>query len=188
VRLRLNAEADRHGLASLVRRLAAADPEAAARIHPNDRNRVIRALEVFELTGTGLTRLQREGTRPAGFRPLFFGLAWPRADLNDRIDRRVDRMFAQGLADEVRSLLEGGLTAGHNAMDSVGYKETAGALCGATTLEEASLRVKGNTRRFAKRQMTWFRSERRIEWIPVASEADLVRAAQHIVQTVKQAL
>lgn len=185
VRRRLNEEAEGLGLESMHRCLRDVDPVAAGRIHPNDRRRIIRALEVCAISGRPLSRLQKEGTEPADFDPLFFGLNWPRDVLYERIERRVDRMMEKGLVDEVRKLKETGYSPAHNAMDSVGYREIFHHLDGRITLEEAVALIKKNTRRFAKRQMTWFRSDRRIEWMEVRDSMEFDGMADRIVFSVE---
>jgi tRNA dimethylallyltransferase len=184
VRRRLSEETDGLGLEAMHRRLRVVDPDAAGRIHVNDRKRIIRALEVCAISGRPLSRLQKEGTEPADFNPLFFGLNWPREVLYDRIERRVDRMMDNGFVDEVRKLKESGYSPAHNALDSVGYREIFQHLDGRINLEETVALIKRNTRRFAKRQMTWFRSDHRIEWIEVSDSKEFERIADRIVHSV----
>jgi tRNA dimethylallyltransferase len=184
VRKRLSEEVDERGLDVLYRRLQKTDPLSAEKIHSNDRKRIIRALEVFELSGIPVSMLRKEGTEPADFHPLFFGLNWPREVLYDRIERRVDRMMEEGLVREVQKLKDMGFSLQHNAMNSVGYREMVQHLEGWITLDEAVTLIKKNTRRFAKRQMTWFRSNKRIQWLDIREPADLDGFAERIVQAV----
>ncbi len=142
------------------------DPESAARLHVNDVRRVVRALEVYRLTGRTLTQQRAlDRARDGAYRGRLFGLSWPREVLYRRIDRRVDQMMADGLADEVRRLLDAGLAEGTTAMQGIGYKEIARALAGECGLDEAVERVKQATRNYAKRQLTWFRRDERVVWI-----------------------
>ena len=184
IRDRLKKMAKSEGLKVLYQRLCAVDPEAAQRIHANDEKRIIRALEVYELTGKPISQIQKESTKPANFHPAFWGLQWPRNLLYERINARVDHMIESGLVDEVRELQKSGFYRKHNAMDSVGYKEIFDYLDGLITLEEAVDLIKKNTRRFAKKQMTWFRRESRIQWIDVVEPADWKGIAQSILQFV----
>lgn len=167
LRRRLAAEARRFGPAYLHERLRGVDPETAARLHPNDLKRIIRALEVFYGTGTPVSRGASAGGGP-GYDALVFGLFLERRELYRRIEERVDAMLAAGLVEEVRRLLEGGLRRDATAMQALGYKELAAYLAGEVSLEEAVCLLKRNTRRFAKRQLTWFRREERIRWLDVA--------------------
>jgi len=146
-------------------RLGAVDPTAAARIHPRNVRRVIRALEVYERTGAPITLLQRRGD-PVG-RVVQVGLTMDRAALYRRIDDRVDRQIAAGLVDEVRGLLERGYGPALPSMSGLGYKEIVAHLISGTPLQDAIGVLKRNTRRFAKRQYTWFRADPRIRWIDV---------------------
>ena len=159
LRRRLQAMAQNEGEESLHARLAAVDPRTARRLHPRDTRRVIRALEVFEKTGRGITELQQQfdRARPAGECRVFV-LDWPRPQLGQRIDRRVEAMFAAGLVDEVRRLSASPTPPGRTASQAVGYREVIEHLRGVRDLSETVELVKLRTRQFAKRQMTWFRS------------------------------
>ncbi|MBX7167039.1 MAG: tRNA (adenosine(37)-N6)-dimethylallyltransferase MiaA [Pirellulales bacterium] len=159
LRARLSAEAERTGSDALHARLAVVDREAAARISPSDVRRLVRALEVYELTGRPISAWQQQfdRARPAEACRVFC-LSWPVAELNRRIDERVDAMFAAGWVEEVRRLraAPGGL--GMTALQAVGYREIAEALDGQLELPAAIEQIKLRTRQFAKRQRTWFRS------------------------------
>ncbi len=133
-------------------RLAAVDPESAARLHPNDRRRITRALEVFEATGETLGKLQTQFDGPDRYAARIAGLRLPRAELSARIAQRIDAMFARGLVDEVRSL-----TLGPTAGQAVGYKEVRAHLDGACDLAEARRLLQRNTLRLVRRQSTWFK-------------------------------
>jgi tRNA dimethylallyltransferase len=164
----LSEEAARFGNEFLYHRLEVVDPEAAGRIHPHDRRRIIRALEVFELTGQSISELQERNTRPGGYELALIGLKRPRRELYQRIDERVDRMLALGLVEEVKGLLAEGFGEGLPSMQGVGYKEMVGFLRGEYSLSEAVRLVKRNSRRLAKRQLTWFGKDRRIAWVDIA--------------------
>jgi len=169
LRSRLARQAREEGVGALHARLAAVDPEAASRLHPNDEKRIIRALEVHAQTGQPISRLQSLDRR---FQPRYnttqFGLTRPRLELYRRIEERVDRMLAAGLVEEVKSLLAGGRREDLVAMKGLGYAQIAEHLRGACSLEEAVARLKRDTRRFAKRQLTWFRRDPRIVWVDLA--------------------
>ncbi len=183
LRMRLKEEAERNGRESLFRRLQEVDPVAAGRIYPNDLRRVIRALEVFTLTNIPISEFQKQ-TEPidAHYKVEIFGLTMARSSLYSRIERRVDEMFAEGFVEEVKGLLANGM--GITARQALGYKEiigflesechtgTATASGGASpySLEEVKLLIKKNTKRYAKRQFTWFRKDDRIRWFEVREE------------------
>ena len=175
LRKRLEQEVSDQGVDVLHNRLRACDPESAERIHPNNVIRVIRALEVYELTGTPMSEHQQQW-QPENQRYPFiaFGLTMPRDLLYRRIEQRVDIMLANGLMAEVESLLAAGYSRESFALQSFGYKELIAYLDGKCTYVEAVEQLKQNTRRFAKRQMTWFRKDTRIEWIDREEILDVV--------------
>ncbi|HEU4798506.1 MAG TPA: tRNA (adenosine(37)-N6)-dimethylallyltransferase MiaA [bacterium] len=158
-------ENERNAPGTLHARLATVDPLAAARIHPRNTRRLIRALEVYEHTGRPISALQRRAD--PGRPTTRIGLTMDRDALYRRIDARVDEQIEGGLIDEVKALLDRNYARTLPAMQGLGYKEIVEYLDGAASLEEATLRLKRNTRRFAKRQYTWFRRDSRIEWIDV---------------------
>lgn len=171
LRNRLIAEAEERGVPALHQRLKAADPAAAARIHPNDLRRIVRALEVHQTTGRPISELQTQfGTPSSRYDCVLAGIRRDRAELHDRINRRVDAMFAAGLVEEVRALLAhpGGIS--HAAAQFVGYAEVIAHLRGDVNLAEAVERVKARTRQFAKRQSTWFRSFPQIRWVDASPD------------------
>lgn len=175
VRRALEREAQSKGSALLHARLAKADPEAAARIHPNDAKRIIRALEVFKVTGKPISRLQKRRNGLWGSCDVrVFCLTLPREELYRRIDRRVEEMFAAGLVDEVRNLLKRKL--GRTARYAIGVPEVKGYLDGEYDLEAATALLKRNTRQYAKRQMTWFRKDKRLAWVDVSRVSAAKRA------------
>jgi len=171
-------ETEQHAPGALYARLAAVDPAAAARIHPRNTRRLIRALEVYEHTGRPISSLQGRGD-PLG-RALQIGLTMAREALYRAIDDRVDGQIAAGLVAEVRGLLARGYAPSLPSMHGLGYKEIAAHLDGGIPLEEAIRTLKRNTRRFAKRQYTWFRADPRIRWIDVDDrDAEQVARAIH---------
>jgi tRNA dimethylallyltransferase len=159
LRRRLTAEAEQHGLEALHERLRRVDPESAARLHANDLRRVVRALEVWELTGKPISTLQQQWAESSCRAEANYCLCLdlPRAELYARIDARVRQMIADGLVEEVRALRKLERPLSREASQALGYKELAAYLDGAETLETAIARVQMRSRNFAKRQLTWFR-------------------------------
>ena len=165
VRGRLMADANEDP-AGIYARLRGVDPRTAERLHANDTKRIVRALEVFELTGTPLSVLH-EQSPPTGrnWRAARFGLRMDRSLLYRRIEERVDAMFDSGLVDEVRDLQRRGYGPELNALNTFGYREVFDHLAGKLELAETAAQIKMGTRRYAKRQLTWFRKDRRLTWI-----------------------
>jgi tRNA dimethylallyltransferase len=147
---------------SLFERLNKIDPLSASRIHPNDKKRIIRALEVFLLTKRPISQIQKHGDDWEKYR--LKGLNLPREALNKNIETRVDKMIENGLVDEVNNLLEMGFSPSLSSLQAIGYKEIIESLQGETSLNEAVNKIKKNTRNFAKRQMIWFRRFRNVAW------------------------
>ncbi len=175
LRERLETEAAQRGVNTLHERLRTCDPISAERIHPNNLVRVIRALEVYELTGVPMSEHQQQWQQENQRYPFTaFCLTMPRALLYQRIEQRVDVMLANGLIAEVESLLAAGYARDTVALRSFGYKELIAYLDGECTYLEAVAQLKQNTRRFAKRQLTWFRKDTRIEWVDRNSTPDIV--------------
>lgn len=165
LRRALQDEACRVGNESMLERLRQVDPELAAGLHPNNLVRIIRALEVHYLTGIPLSRYQKEhafATRR--YETLQIGISVDRAELYQRIDARVEQMLAAGLLKEVSGLLAAGSGRELKSLRSIGYKEAAAHLCGELSAEEAARLIKRDTRRYAKRQLTWFKSDPDILW------------------------
>ncbi len=166
IRKRLRHEAETLGLDALYQRLQEVDPAAAARIHPNDTYRIIRALEVHQVTGQPISYHQRvHGFRDFRYRTLKIGLTPDRNILYARINRRVDLMLASGLLEEVKWLLDQGYPSTLKSMRSIGYRHMADYLEGRTPWDECIRLFKRDTRRYAKRQLTWFRADPEIEWV-----------------------
>lgn len=162
---------------SLHRILRRLDPEAAARIHSNDRNKLIRALEVRLLKGKTISYLFSEGRDPlTGFRLVKIGLDPPRKLLYERLDARASRMFQGGLIEEVRNILQSGVPRHAKPFESLGYKQALQFLDGRTTLEAALESTQLETRRYAKRQLTWFRKEPSVHWIAGFGDDPAVRS------------
>lgn len=160
------------GKETLHRQLAEADPATAERLHVNDVRRVIRALEVFRATGIPFSRQPQTEEEPP-FPSRYAALTMPRAALYARIDLRVEKMLAAGLADEVRRLLDSGVPADCQSMKGLGYKELVPYLRGEASLEEAKAAIQQGSRHYAKRQLTWLRAEKDLFWAedPEAIEA-----------------
>lgn len=182
VRARLEAELAAVGPAELHRRLASVAPEAAAGILPGNGRRIVRALEVVELTGSYTSTLPAWDYALDGV--LQFGLEVPRELLDERIEQRVHKMWADGLVDEVRGLAEHGLREGRTASRALGYRQVLAFLDGDTSEDEAKQATISGTRRFARKQLGWFRRDPRITWLPAgAGAADaVVSAVRGIVQ------
>jgi tRNA dimethylallyltransferase len=176
-------EIARVGLGALRQRLELVDPLAAAKLHPNDQRRMVRALEVHRLTGRPLSHLQTqfEEAHPARSRKVFV-LAWPRAVLHERIDARVERMFTMGFIDEVRGLLKKYGNLSRTASQAVGYREVIEHESGQISLTETIAHVKAATHQFARRQETWFRSLSECGAVPQFSERTAAAVAEEIVQ------
>ena len=183
LRERLEQEATQLGVDVLHERLRACDPASAERIHPNNVVRVIRALEVYELTGTPMSEHQQQWHQGNQRYPFVaFCLTMPRALLYQRIEQRVDVMLANGLIAEVESLLAAGYARDTVALRSFGYKELIAYLDGKCTYLDAVEQLKQNTRRFAKRQLTWFRKDTRIEWLDRNLIPDIVT---HLLEKIR---
>jgi tRNA dimethylallyltransferase len=174
----LEREAREQGLGALYQRLKEADPQCAASIHPNDRHRIIRALEVLELTGKALSRWQSEhGFKESAYETLEIGLDREREELYALIDRRCEEMFALGLIDEVRKLAAGGYNLDLKALQSIGYRHAGLYLRGEKSREEALDLMKRDTRKLAKRQLTWFRADKEIRWFhPEKDREKIIKA------------
>lgn len=176
LRHELEQEALTHGPHRLHRRLAEIDPPTARRLHPNDVRRVIRAIEVYETTGRPLSEhLVNAASEKPRYRTVMIGLTRPRPVLYRRIEERVDRQIRRGLVDEVRGLMEKyeDLPVARQAL---GYKEISAYLSGEVTLERAIEILKRDTRRYAKRQFTWFRRDPRIVWFDLEELSPLEKA------------
>jgi len=181
VRTELFERAREDGNESLLRELERVDPEAARGMLPTNIRRIVRALEVYTLTGAPMTSLQKSNV-PANFVPTIFGLRWKRDLLYRRINERVDKMLADGFLEEVRRLQQLGYSPDLNALQTVGYKEAFEHLGGRISEDVMIELMKRNSRRYAKRQMTWFRGDERIVWIDVSDESGFDEIAESIAE------
>ncbi len=173
------------GIEAVLSQLRAVDPESAQRLHPSDQKRIIRAMEVYLETGQTITEHNRRTqAQPPRYQPLWFALEDEnRADLYQRIDRRVDQMLKDGLIGEIQSLLAEGVPPTCTAMQAIGYKEILAALQGHCSMEEAAELVKKSSRHYAKRQLTWFRRNPNIHWLRRNSESDeILFSARQIIR------
>jgi tRNA dimethylallyltransferase len=181
-RAELEARAERDGWQTLRDELASVDPQSAARIEPRNVRRVIRALEVHRATGVPFSAWQRR--TPVPFETLFVGLDLPRDELYERIDQRVDQQIAVGLIDEVRRLVERGYDSSCASMSGFGYRELSAYLRDELSRDAAIDLYKRATRQYARRQLTWFRPDERIEWFDArAVSASEIAAKVRFCQT-----
>ena len=180
LRARLEQELAQEGGAAMLARLAGIDPEAAARLHPNDAKRIVRALEVWYATGKTITwHNEQTQKRPPRYEALTLGLAFERReDMWRRIDRRVDEMMSAGLVDEVRGLLDRGIPDKCPAMQAIGYKEMVAALRGDGDVKAAAEEIKLRSRQYAKRQLTWFGRNPSTCWYRWGETPDIEAALQ----------
>lgn len=168
------------GRESLYDELRRVDPLSAAKMVPANTRRIIRALEVYRLTGVPISEHHAEQQVRADYEAFFFGLEWDRKKLYERIDRRVEWMMSRGLVEEVIQLQKQGYDESLNALQTVGYLEVFEYLAGRITKEDTVELIKRNSRRYAKRQLTWFRKDKRIRWIHVDRESEFASVAQKI--------
>jgi tRNA dimethylallyltransferase len=173
LREKLKEEKEKFGNEYLYNKLEQIDPKAASTMIPQNWKRVIRAIEVFKLTGKSILEVHEEQQRKNNFIFLQFALNWKRNQLYENIEKRVDQMIDLSLVDEVKNILEMGYTKNLNSLNTVGYKEIISFLENEITLERAVELIKRNTRRFAKRQLTWFRKDERIKWLEINSEDEI---------------
>ena len=171
VKIRWRQRIDEQGLPAVFHYLQQVDPITAARLHANDAQRMVRALEVYELTGRPISDFHKGQEEPARFTPVFVGLTRPRHELCRRIEQRVDAMLAAGLVEEVKNLQERGYGPGLNALQTVGYQEVFQYLAGQIDYRRMTDLIKIHSRRYAKRQMTWFRRDSRIQWLDIEKES-----------------
>ncbi len=170
IRAELKAQAQAEGLDHLYQQLLKFDPKAAEHISPNDAKRIIRALEVYKITGRGISYFQRQWPQDKKWKKddwLIIGLRREKSEESKRINARVKRMFEQGLVDEVKSLLSEERPLSPQAGSAIGYAETIEHLTGRYALEDAIELIKKNTRRFAKSQRTWFKTFPNVHWLDI---------------------
>lgn len=189
VRAELMTIGKERGRQHLYAQLAQVDPDTAARLHPNDEAKVMRALEVHRLSGQPISAMHRwHAFQETPFSALLIGLHRPRELLYRRIEERIDSQLAHGLVEETRSLLERGFGRHSGAMKGLGYRQVAAYLAGENGYEEMVRRFKRDTRRFAKRQMTWFRKEPGIQWVSVEDSESPGRTAGRVVLLIERFL
>lgn len=173
------------GSETLLKDLQRVDPASASVMDITKSRRIIRALEVYYVTGQPLSTHHEEQLRSTWMECVQFGIEWTRAELYRRINSRVDTMLSQGLVEEVRQLRSHGYRRTLNSLNSVGYKEVFDFLENNSSYDEMVELIKRNTRRFAKRQLTWFRSDKRIVWIRAGESTSLEQLAQEIERGTK---
>jgi len=180
----------KEGSNALYERLKGVDPESSNRIHPNDERRLIRALEVFEITGKPISILQKEEKkiREEEYRIIMIGLTTSRNRLYLNIENRVDRMIAMGLVNEVKNLLKMGVPMDSVSMQGLGYKEILPYLKKQITLNQSVEILKQETRHFAKHQMTWFKAEPRIQWLDIGTSGSLENSLEILIHLVQKNL
>ena len=164
-RQELKIMAEKQGNEAVHALLKDADPKAAEEIHPNNVKRVIRTLEIIKTSGKTKADYDRDARRESPYHATIYGMDWEREKLYRRIDLRVDRMMEQGLLEEVQHLLKLGVPKTATAMQAIGYKELVSYLEGEISLLEAVETIKRESRRYAKRQLTWFRRNKDIAWV-----------------------
>lgn len=182
LRQELNDKYDEVGGEAMLRELSEFDPDSARRLHPADKKRIVRAIEIYRATGISMTEhIRRSRLIPSPYQVTAIGLTFAdRQKLYERINARVDNMLEMGLVEEARKFYAD--EKGHTASAAIGYKELRPYLEGRISLEAAVEKLKMETRRFAKRQMTWFRSDDYIHWIEVDNCTDLLAEADRIIQ------
>lgn len=180
--------AESRGAEALHERLRQVDPESAERLHPNDQRRIIRALEIFHVSGERLSDQLKRQKKQSPYELCIIGLTMDRALLYNRIEERIDSMIELGLVEEVRSLLSAGCSPTSVAMKGLGYKQIVDYLEGRYSLEEAIRLLKRDTRHFAKRQLSWFRHMKDIEWVDVSELAEFATHLEQIHAIIAQKL
>jgi tRNA dimethylallyltransferase len=189
LRAALRQEAEDEGYDRLYARLAAVDPVAAARLHPRDKSKVIRALEVYQLSGRRMSDFQQEhGFVERPFSALIIGLNRDRNTLYLRIEERIDWQLAHGLIEETKQLLAQGYRCDSGAMKGLGYRQVAEYLAGKYDVDEMVRRFKRDTRHFSKRQMTWFRKEPGIQWLTIEESESVQHTAAVVIGQVDRFL
>jgi tRNA dimethylallyltransferase len=186
IRIQLEKELREEGIESLLKKLKEVDPETHNKIDKKNPRRIIRALEVYYLTGQPISQLQKEKHHKPDFDNLIFGLQWDRKKLYERINQRVDEMIKVGLVDEVKEIVNKFGEDVNVVLQTVGYREVIDYLKGKTTYNEMIELIKRNTRRYAKRQLTWFRKDKNIQWMEIQSEEDLNKIARQIINQIRE--
>lgn len=184
IREKLRKRIETDSLAELHKQLKYIDPEAAERIHPNDEKRIIRALEVYELTGKPISSFQQQFDAPMQDGWTIIGVRRDKQAESQRINARVKKMMETGFVDEVKSLLTEEKPLSQQAKCAIGYAEIIDYLDGKMTLEEATEKIKVNTRRLAKAQRTWFKRFETVNWIDINNAADIDDAQQRVMEII----
>ncbi|TLS53223.1 tRNA (adenosine(37)-N6)-dimethylallyltransferase MiaA [Paenibacillus antri] len=179
-RAKWNDVADAQGTEALHALLQERDPVSAARIHPNDRKRLVRALEVYDATGRPMSEQAQKREKSSPYELCMIGLTMDRELLYRRIEERVDAMLESGLEGEVHELLRSGYDRSLPSMQAIGYKEMAAYLTGEISYDRAVYLLKRNTRHFAKRQLSWFRAMPQIHWVDVTDTANFITQSDAI--------
>jgi tRNA dimethylallyltransferase len=182
IRERLLREKEEYGADYLYNKLKEIDPVSTENMLPQNWKRVMRALEVFYITGIPISAIHEQSSKDNELNAVKYGIMRDREELYGRINKRVDDMFKAGLVDEVKSLLDKKYDSGLNSLNTVGYKEVIQYLNNEITLERAVELIKRNTRRYAKRQITWFRKEEGIIWQTIKTNEDLLIFAESIAK------
>lgn len=178
----------RHGAAALHRALAERDPESAHRLHPNDGFRIIRALEIFELTGKPLTQereFNEKAYAPLPERIIYIGLTMDRAGLYRKIDARCEQMIRRGLLTETLDIIRAGFHRNLKPLKSIGYRHAVWQLLGKVTAEEMLRLMQRDSRRYAKRQLTWFQRDPRVRWFD-RSQASLTEVQEYVLEKLRR--
>ncbi len=176
----LKEEARHMGIRAMYEKLQRIDPATAKRLHPTDTQRILRALEVYQITGRPFSEYLKIPPQPAEFEPVFIGLFLERRKLYDRIEARVDAMIAAGFMEEVKDLQQRGYGPHLNALRTVGYKEAFLHLANELSYAEMINRFKQKSRNYAKRQLTWFRKDPRVQWVDAGSYASITDLAGEV--------
>lgn len=175
----------KEGSQALLDELRTIDPVLAEKMLPSNTRRIIRALEVYKVTGIPLSVHHKNEKKLPPFRTEIIGLMWDRKKLYSRINQRVDWMINNGLLNEVNKLIEMGYSLRNNSLQTVGYKEVFQFLEGVINFDNMVNLIKQNSRRYAKRQLTWFKKDERIKWFEMKDEAELEKAADAIIEHFK---
>jgi tRNA dimethylallyltransferase len=185
VREQLECEAKELGNTAMLEKLRIVDPISAAGMNASRLHRIIRALEVYQLTDKPISEHHSKQESAPPFSVLQFGLDWNRAALYHRINERVEWMLSSGLIKEAEEIVAKGFDKNFNALNTVGYKEAFDYLEGKITYAEMKELIQRNTRRYAKRQLTWFRADKRIVWLPVNEQTKWHELAEQVIDEVK---
>lgn len=185
VREALRKRLDEEGAEDLYDDLKKIDPVGAAKIHENDVQRILRLMEVYLVAGKPLNELQKKISPPANFESFMFGLIMPREKLYERINKRVDEMIENGLIAEVANIRVKGYLPSLNSLNTVGYKEVFQYFDGSLSFDEMVDKIKMDSRRYAKRQLTWFKADDKIEWFDVSTDKEKEKVIEKIVSQFK---